>query len=126
MSTEREPPVPDNMRHEHEQQDQAPREVACPARGDLGGRIHFDGASRCARVKLVSYDADVVQIDDPDYSLEECPATLDHYGKMFEEGDGSGSVIGRPGAASVKVVLQTRTPTSRGSTRAIRRSCTAR
>ena len=75
----------------------------------LTGKIHFDGAERCARVTLISYDAAGVEKSPRDYSDTECPADLGHFGKEIKEGGNSG-LTGRAGAAKVKVVLQTQNP----------------
>ncbi|HEY1293898.1 MAG TPA: hypothetical protein VGJ60_12510 [Chloroflexota bacterium] len=73
---------------------------------ELTGKFHFDGAERCARVKLISYDAAGVQVRDPDYSDTECPGDLGHNAREITEG-GSSGVQGQPGAAEIKVILQT-------------------
>jgi len=72
----------------------------------LLGRIHFEGAERCARVKVISLNATGGQIGEPDYSDTECPGDLGHNARVITEG-GNDGVTGRAGAAQAKVILQT-------------------
>src|SRR5262245_6080410 len=72
----------------------------------LTGKIHFNNAEKCARVKLISYDSAGAQVGDPDYSDNSCPNDKAHYGKDIKSGGNSG-VLGNIGAASLKVILQT-------------------
>src|SRR3954451_15785874 len=71
----------------------------------LTGKFHFEGAERCARVKLISMNASDVQLAE-DFSDTECPGDLGHNARVIKEG-GNVGVTGRGGAAKVKVVLQT-------------------
>jgi hypothetical protein len=73
---------------------------------ELIGKFHFDGAERCARVKLLSYNAAGSQIGEPDYSDTECPGDLGHNVREITQGGNSG-VNGKIGAAEMKVILQT-------------------
>jgi hypothetical protein len=73
---------------------------------DLTGKIHFDGAERCARIVLISYDESGAELSPRDYSDVECPSNLAHQTDEITEGGTSG-LNGRVGAASVKVQLQT-------------------
>jgi hypothetical protein len=72
----------------------------------LSGKFHFDGAERCARVVLISYDESGTELSPRDYSDIECPNNLAHQTDEIANGVNSG-VAGRAGAASVKVQLQT-------------------
>jgi hypothetical protein len=74
--------------------------------GELTGRIHFDGAERCARVQLISYDASGAEMSQRDFSDTECPAHLGHIARDVTEG-GSSGVTAQLNAAKVKVTLQT-------------------
>jgi hypothetical protein len=71
----------------------------------LTGKFHFEGAERCARVKLISMTASNAQIAE-DVSDTECPGDLGHSARVITE-SGNIGVTGRGGAAKVKVVLQT-------------------
>ncbi len=73
---------------------------------ELDGKIHFDGASDCARVLLISYNDGQEMTDGRVTSDEECPATTDHYARNIEL-DGAGPLDAHVGADQVKVVLQT-------------------
>jgi hypothetical protein len=73
---------------------------------ELTGKIHFDGAERCARVTLISIDASGAEMTPRDYSDIECPGDLGHQAREITEGGNSG-LNGRAGAAQVKVQLQT-------------------
>ena len=70
----------------------------------LDAKIHFDGATNCARVLFISYDSgsEIGRTT----SDEECPATTDHYARNVEL-NGVGPLEGQIGADEVKVVLQT-------------------
>jgi hypothetical protein len=70
----------------------------------LTGKIHFEGVSgECARVRLISYDENGSALGS-DYSDRKCANTNGHNVRAIEEG--GNNLLGRPGAASVRVVLQ--------------------
>jgi hypothetical protein len=71
----------------------------------LTGKIHFDGAERCARVKLISMTASNIELAE-DFSDTVCPGDLGHNARVIKEA-GNDGVVGRGGAGKVKVVLQT-------------------
>jgi len=73
---------------------------------ELIGKIHFDGAERCARVTLISYDESGTEMTPRDHSDVECPPDLGHVAREITE-NGISGVRGRANAAEVKVILQT-------------------
>jgi hypothetical protein len=72
---------------------------------ELTGKVHFEGAERCARVKLISQNASGAQLAE-DFSDTVCPGDLGHNARVIKEG-GNDGLTGRAGAAKAKVVLQT-------------------
>jgi hypothetical protein len=72
----------------------------------LTGKFHFDGAERCARVVLISFDASGAEMSPRDYSDEECPGDLEHQTDVITKG-GNPGVNARADAAKVQVQLQT-------------------
>lgn len=77
------------------------KQTATGAAITFDGSIYFDGvANNCARVELISYDENSVEILPRVYSTEECVST-NAYVERFV------SVDANPGASEVKVRLQT-------------------
>ena len=74
----------------------------------LEGKVHFDGASNCARVVLVALNRDGSEMG-PDAKTTSdvmCPATTGHHVRTISEG-GVAGLDAKFGADKVKVILQT-------------------